>query len=83
MRIWASVYYYVVLATIFLLVFFSSPAKSWLVRQRYVSRTEDREQDASIQSFQSHNIGAPLLGLPDDPETLVADVVTTSAQEDQ
>ncbi|KAL5332345.1 MBOAT, membrane-bound O-acyltransferase family-domain-containing protein [Aspergillus crustosus] len=60
-RVWGAVYYYGITATIASLIFFTSPAKGFLIRKLKTRGRPKVERSASTESIQE-----PTLGLPND-----------------
>jgi lysophospholipid acyltransferase len=71
MTVWSRVYYYGIVGTFSSMVFFASPAKAYLVKQ--VKRRSSRPRMA--RSVSTESIPPTTLGLPNDPEQDLDEVV--------
>ena len=60
--VWTRVYFYAIIGVVASMAFFASPAKSWLTQ-----RLNKRNHPMIKRSASQETIGAPLMGLPNDP----------------
>ncbi|KAI9826236.1 MAG: hypothetical protein M1819_007403 [Sarea resinae] len=85
--VWSRVYFYAIVGTIASMAFFASPAKKWLIEQQKKRATPPKIRISRSDSTDSANGAAssretePILGLPNDPERELDEIIAEVKEE--